>query len=137
MTVKVLTAMQSTWAAMLLLVALMWFLAGQIGRGVLLGLLIAAYLYAIFALYRRRRWAWWCCLVPPILSLALAGPSVSYNLWLASHGHPLFSESPGTLIVVLVTAFFLVLPPIILLLRLLRIRKVVSPNYRLERPRQE
>ena len=58
MTVKVLTAMQSTWAAMLLLVALMWFLAGQIGRGVLLGLLIAAYFYAIFALYRRRRWAW-------------------------------------------------------------------------------
>ena len=36
-TVKMLSAMRSTWAAMLLLVALMWFRAGQVGRGLVLG----------------------------------------------------------------------------------------------------
>jgi hypothetical protein len=124
--------MQTVWAAMLLLVAAVWWINGNaaFGAGLVAGLL--AYAGAIAALSRRRRWAWWLCIAAPLVSLGLASPGVIYNLWRASQNDPLFSDSPGTLIVVLITALVLVIPPILILLRLIRVRSELSPGNSLE-----
>ena|SRR5579863_9477214 len=114
--------MQASWAIILLGIAAVWSVNGRPTVGAALAIGVATYEWAIVSVYRRRRWAWFSCFVPSIISLVLAGPGVIYNLWRASQQDPLFSNSPGTLIVVLIDAFVLVIPPILILLRLAAVR---------------
>jgi hypothetical protein len=126
--------MQGVWACILMAVAVFWLLNGATTLGGGLALIVAAYGYAISALYRRRRWAWWCCIVPPTAALAAFGPMVLYNLWRAAQNDPRFSDSPGTFIVVLIDAAVLVIPSVLMLLRLLLSRRELSPNNRWRGP---
>jgi hypothetical protein len=129
---RVLAVMQFGWVATVLFFAAVDLVTGHLFVGGTITLIGAVYIYATVALLRRERWAWWLCVVPPIISLAAYGPKVGYNLWRASQVDPLFSDSPGTLIVVLIMAFVYVIPPVILLVRLAIMRKDVSPNNALE-----
>lgn len=129
---KLLVIVQIAWAIVVLLFAGFQFFAG---RGLISGLsvvVMVVYLYASIVLLERARWAWWLSLLPPIGSLVLYGPPVGYNLWRASQLDPLFSDSPGTLLVVLVLAFIYVIPPIMLLLRLAVVKSEVLPNKTME-----
>ena len=102
------------------------------GRGLVSGLIVGVcvvYLFVSVVLLDRVRWAWWCSFIPPIGSLVLYGPNVGFNLWRVSRiDDPRFMDSPGTVLVVLVTAFVYVIPPIMLLLRLTMVRRELLPN---------
>src|SRR5688500_1837867 len=129
---KGLVAMQIVWAAVVLLFTGFQIVAGWnfvSGAIVVVGVV---YLYVSLVLLQRVRWAWWFSLLPPIASLVLYGPSVGYNLWRVSQMDPLFSDSPGTLVVVLIMAFVYVIPPIMLLLRLMIVRSELLSNTTME-----
>ena len=121
--------MQIAWALVVLPFAGFQFF---FGRGLVSGLIIGVcvvYLFVSVVLLDRVRWAWWCSFIPPIGSLVLYGPNVGFNLWRVSRiDDPRFMDSPGTVLVVLVTAFVYVIPPIMLLLRLTMVRRELLPN---------
>jgi hypothetical protein len=125
--------MQFGWVSIVLLFAAVDLVTGRLLAGVTITLIGAVYVYATVALLRRERWAWWFSVVPPIMSLAVYGPKVGYNFWRASQNDPLFADSSGTLLVVWILAFVFVIPPVMLLLRLVFVRKDVSLNNALER----
>jgi len=126
---KLLVTMQIAWALVVLPFAGFQFF---FGRGLVSGLIIGVcvvYLFVSVVLLDRVRWAWWCSFIPPIGSLVLYGPNVGFNLWRVSRiDDPRFMDSPGTVLVVLVTAFVYVIPPIMLLLRLTMVRRELLPN---------
>lgn len=125
---KLLVAMQMAWAVIVLLFSGMQFFAQWHWLSGVTVAIFVAYLYVSWALLERVRWAWWFSFLPPIVSLVLYGPNVGYNLWRASQLDPLFSDSPGTLVVVLVTTFVYIIPPIMLLLRLVIVRPQLLPS---------
>jgi hypothetical protein len=129
---RLLAMMQLGWVSIVLLFAAIDVLTGRLFVGGTITLIGALYIYATVALLRRERWAWRFCVVLPIISLVAYGPRVGYNLWRASQIDLVFSDSPGTLLVVLIMAFVYVIPPVMLLARLAIARKDVSPNNALE-----
>jgi hypothetical protein len=124
-----LTIIQLVWAALLVTAAAFQFAIGRPTIGAVGVALVAGYVGAIYALYHRRRWAWWLCLLPPITALTLFAPGVAYNLLEFALGDPIFADSPGTLTIVLVYAVLFVFPPAAALVTLLLMRKkVMSSN---------
>jgi hypothetical protein len=132
---KILVVMQMAWAAIVLLFSGLQFLTQRHWLSGAIVAVMVVYLYVSLVLLERVRWAWWFCFLPPIASLALYGPMVGYNLWRVSQQDPLFSDSPGTLIVVLFMTFVYVIPPIMLLLRLMIVRSELLPTGSVEQAR--
>lgn len=125
---KILVVMQMAWAALFLLFSgLQFFTQRHWLSGVIVAVAVV-YLYVSLVLLERVRWAWRFSFLPPIASLLLYGPTVGYNLWRASQLDALFSDSPGTLIIVLIMTFVYVIPPIMLLLRLMIVRPELLPR---------
>jgi hypothetical protein len=118
--------MQVAWASVVLLFAALHLATGRLVVGGAIMLAGIAYVYATVALLRRETWAWWFCLSLPIVSLAMYGPNVGYGLWRASQLDPLFADSPASLLVLLITAFAFVIPPVLILLRLMIMRRGLS-----------
>ena len=128
---KGLVALQIAWAVVVLLFAGFQLVSGRYLVSSAIMLVTVVYLYVSLILLQRVRWAWWFSFFPPIASLVLYGPTVGYNLWRVSQQDPRFSDSPGTLVVVLFMAFVYVIPPIMLLLRLVLVRSELLPNLNL------
>jgi hypothetical protein len=97
---------QFAWSMMLLVCSS--------GSGVLFALQIALVAAAVSAA-RGDKWGWLGCVVLDCLFLILWLDIVVTNLWMFSVGHELYLDSPATIFIVLTSAFFFVLPPIILL----------------------
>jgi hypothetical protein len=74
---------------------------------------VAAFVLHVVAyrsLVSGKAWGWWLWLLGPLVCLAMAGPNVVYNTYLFAIDDPLYLDSPATILVVAVTAIFLVVP---------------------------
>lgn len=80
------------------------------------------YTLAAVATYRRKRWAWWASLVPAVICASLVGPNVLYNLYAFGSGHPLYADSPGTILIVGIYAVVFLFPAIAVVWLLAKVR---------------
>jgi len=119
---------QVLWVVLLGVVASYWLWRDLTLPGSLLLGFLAAYVYMIVALYRGKRWAWWLCWVPPLISLVLAAPNVVYNFVLFFSDDPLYLDSPGTILVVAVHAILFVIPPSAIAVLLVWSRTLLPSN---------
>lgn len=81
------------------------------------GFFVGAALYAALSLaaFRRKRWATYLALLPPVLSLLAVGPNVVYNFYAFLTDDPLYLDSPGTIFIVGIEAIIFIIPAIIIL----------------------
>ncbi|MFL6575900.1 MAG: hypothetical protein ACJ8MR_04755 [Povalibacter sp.] len=89
-----------------------------------LGIVVAFALHAVAysSLVNGRSWAWWVWLSGLVVCLAIAAPNVAYNAYLFAKDDPLYLDSPGTIIVVAVSAAVLVIPQLVSLVLLVACR---------------
>ena len=119
---------QVVWVVLLGVVASYWLWQYLTLPGSLLLGFLAAYVYVIVSLYRGKRWGWWLCWVPPLISLVLAAPNVVYNFVLFFSHDPLYLDSPGTILVVAVNAILFVVPPLVIAILLFWSRTLPPSN---------
>jgi len=74
-----------------------------------------AYVGLVLGAHRRNRWCMKLSVTPPLLVFLLTAPNVAYNFWAFISGHPLYQDSPGTIIIVGIMALCLTLPSALVL----------------------
>lgn len=98
----------SIWSIILALFLGMRFLGLPYGAYILGGLLI--YVVVSFLSVMRFRWALAIVWIVPYILMLRFLPMVLYNLAMFVFGHPLYQDSPATILVVLVTAIVFAIP---------------------------
>jgi hypothetical protein len=73
--------------------------------------------YAVISVteFQGKRWARQLSLIPPVLSLLFLGPGVIYNFYAFLTNDPLYLDSPGTILVVGITAIIFLVPALVIL----------------------
>jgi len=74
-----------------------------------------AYVGLVLGAYRRQKWCMKLSVTPPLLVFLLTAPNVAYNFWAFISGHPLYQDSPGTIVIVGIMALCLTLPSALVL----------------------
>lgn len=112
--VGLLRALQTLWAVVLLLSAIMALRRPSSFAG---GLTVMALMYAMatVGIWRDSRIAWGFSVVPPIVVFLWFGASALINFLAFFAGHELYQDSPARIFVVMITCFFTLLPASILL----------------------
>jgi len=111
---KVALTLNVLWS-FLMTIAFSYLLIGAYSslRAILVVLCICYIITAFNALFKKR-WA-------VIISVLVAGllmfrwlPMVVINIWMFSTGHPLYADSPGTILIVLINAILFAIPSTLL-----------------------
>jgi hypothetical protein len=85
-------------------------------KGVVLACLFLTVCFALVLMtYRDIKVAWMLCLLIAGLAFIRFVPMVAYNVYLFVKQDPLYVDSPGTILIVLVNAVLFVLPAMIVL----------------------
>jgi hypothetical protein len=131
----VLTWIQSLWTVLIAIWASLLVWKGH-PSGVVFLLVAAANAHIAFHSHQGVKWAWWASWPLPIAALLLVGPMVTKNVYLYFTDHPLYLESPGTIITIAVSAVVYVIPAIAIMCLLIAKRRHLAPNNSLERTRE-
>jgi hypothetical protein len=76
---------------------------------------VVVYSGVIVGVFRGSRYFLQLSVFPPALLVALSAPTVIWNVFAFLTGHPLYLDSPGTILVVLVIAMMVTLPSTVVL----------------------
>jgi len=77
--------------------------------------IVVVYSAVVAGIFRGCRRVLQLSVFPPALLVALSAPMVIWNVFAFLTGHPLYVDSPGTILVVLVVAMMVTLPSIVVL----------------------
>ena len=72
--------------------------------------LLVIYIVLIVGVFKSNLWCVRVSLIPPLLAFLVSAPMVLYNAYAFLTRHPLYQDSPATILVVAVIAVFVTIP---------------------------
>ena len=79
----------------------------------------------VYGLLQNNIWCARLLAIPPLLVFLFSAPAVLYNFFAFMLGHPLYQDSPATIIIVAISALFITMPSGVLLVAYWRDRKQI------------